>query len=1091
MARLLRQVLERVTSGVAWVAIASGTLSAQQGLQISGTVKTPQGLPVPIGTVAIPSLGIGVQTSATGTYALTVPAARLSGAQVLMVVRGVGFKPDSARVPLLSGTQRFDFVLQSNPLRLGEVVVTGAGTSTTRERLGTVVNSVKGEDIAKSAETNIVNALAAKAPGIEITSQAGDPGAGAGIIIRGLKTIEGNGQPLIVVDGMPIDNGVSVTEFSDVGFTYANRASDINPNDIESIEVLNGAAASGVYGLRAANGVILITTKSGRAGVTRYSWNSVATFDEVNRGIPLQRTWGRGTLGNTPTCQPGVSCQFRSWGARLPAGATTYDHFNELMRTGSTFDNSLQISGGDDRRTFFLSAGATNQQGVYRGPNNRYDRYTVRLKATQQLLDNLRIGGNVQYADVSQQAIQKGNNLNGLLLGATRQPPEFNPLPYRTPEGFQRGWTMPLPNSPEAQNTFDNPFWVLNEPRNYSRVGRVVGNVALNYYPTSWLTLDYSLGSDFGSEQRLEGLPPYSSGDAFTGQLWQGGYTTALVEHLLTATGSFEFGKNASFKVVAGQNLNSTITRAVQVKGTGFIDPGLFTLNNMVATNLQPQNFEARQNIAGYFGSVEAYLYDQLTLTGGLRADQSSALGPNNRTGYFPRAQAAWVLSNFLGNKTQRGVLSYAKLRASYGEVGRPPAPYQILTNYFSGAIPFAYGTGSTSPTQGGFGGLYAGFTRGDPNLKFERTVSQEGGFDFGMFDQKIDGQFTIYNETTRDVIFATPLPPSSGFGQTIGNRGQVSNRGIEVSLNARVVERNDLRWELGVNFARNRNRVDRLEGAEFLYLTGGFGVSAAVAGQPLGSFYGTDFVRCRLNVPDANNVQNIGGTDVDVNAACRAAGAKDGAMYIAADGFPRQDQANYVIGDPNPDWLGGIRNTFTFWKKLTIGALVDIRRGGDVWNGTRGALQSYGTSKYTEDRGASKTFGNQILPGPVFGPGAGLSVPVGEGWYRSGAVGPGTGGGLGNNFNGPAWQFVEDGSFTRLREVSVAYTFEGDALRRNLGLSSVNIRLAGRNVGLWTNYRGIDPMTNLQGPIGAGRGIDYFNNPQTRSWVLNVTLNR
>jgi TonB-linked SusC/RagA family outer membrane protein len=1089
MGRSIVGTLRRALSGGALLAATALPSAAQQGLQVSGTVKNPQGQPVPMSTVAIPSLGLGVQTSSSGGYTLTVPSARLTGQPVLLIVRGVGYKPDSARVTLRAGSQTLDFVLTANPLRLGEVVVTGAGTSTTRERLGTVVNSVKGEDVAKSAETNIINALAAKAPGIEITSQAGDPGAGAGIIIRGLKTIEGNGQPLIVVDGMPIDNGVSVTEFSDVGFTYANRASDINPNDIESIEVLNGAAASGVYGLRAANGVILITTKSGRAGVTRYSFNSVATFDEVNRGIPLQRTFGRGTLGNTPTCVADVSCQFRSWGARLPAGTQTFDHFNGLMRTGSTFDNSLQISGGDDRRTFFLSAGATNQQGIYLGPNNRYDRYTVRLKATQQLLDNLRIGGNVQYADVSQQAIQKGNNLNGLLLGSTRQPPEFNPLPYRTPEGFQRGWTMPLPTDPSSQNTFDNPFWVLNEQRNFSRVGRVVGNVALNYYPTSWLTVDYTLGSDYGTEQRLEGLPPFSSGDAFTGQLWQGGYTTALIEHLLTATGNFEFNKNASLKVVAGQNLNSTIFRSVQVKGTGFIDPSLFTLNNMVATNLQPQNFESRQNIAGYFASAEAYLFDQLTLTGGLRADQSSALGPDNRTGWFPRAQVAWLLSNFLNNKAGRGLLSYAKLRASYGEVGRPPAPYQILTNYFSGAAGFAYGTGSTSPTQGGFGGLYAGFTRGDPNLRFERTVSQEGGFDFGLFDQKIDGQVTLYNETTRDVIFATPLPPSTGFGQTVANRGQVSNRGVELSLNARVLERSDLRWELGLNFARNRNRVDRLQGAEFLYLTGGFGVSAAVAGQPLGSFYGTDFVRCRLSVPDAQNIQNIGGTDIDINAACRTARAADGAMYIAADGFPRLDQSNYVIGDPNPDWLGGIRNTVTLWKKLTVGALIDLRRGGEVWNGTRGALQSYGTSAYTEDRGASKTFGNQILPGPVFGPGAGTSVAVGEGWYRSGAAGPG--GGLGNNFNGPTSQFVEDGSFTRLREISVAYTFEGEGLRRSLGFQSVNVRLAGRNVGLWTNYKGIDPMTNLQGPIGSGRGVDYFNNPQTRSWVVNVTLNR
>jgi TonB-dependent SusC/RagA subfamily outer membrane receptor len=291
------------------------------------------------------------------------------------------------------------------------------------EKYGSVLDPYR-----KSAEVNVVNALAQKAPGVEITSQSGDPGAGSGIIIRGFKTIQGTGQPLFVVDGVPIDNSVSVTDASDTGFGYSNRALDLNPQDIESVEVLKGPSAAALYGLRAANGVVQITTRAGRAGATRYQLSSNTTFDEVNRDVPLQQMYGRGLGGATPTCRPDQNCQLRSWGAQLPAGTQTFDHFSTLFRTGNTFDNTLQVSGGDTQRSFFLSGGNLDQRGVSRGPNSTLDRRSFRLRATQALGDKLRLGGNFNYTDLAQRGIQKGNNLNGLLLGSTRQPPEYNPF---------------------------------------------------------------------------------------------------------------------------------------------------------------------------------------------------------------------------------------------------------------------------------------------------------------------------------------------------------------------------------------------------------------------------------------------------------------------------------------------------------------------------------------------------------------------------------------------------------------------------------------------------------------------------------------
>jgi TonB-linked SusC/RagA family outer membrane protein len=880
---------------------------------------------------------------------------------------------------------------------------------------------------------------------------------------------------------VPIDNSTVVSEFSDAELSYANRALDVNPSDIESVEILKGAAAAGIYGLRAANGVVLITTKSGRAGQNRFSFSTVATADEVNRTIGLQQRYGRGTNSTTPTCTENTLCQLRSWGAEIPAGTQTFDHGRDIFRTGAQFDNNVQLSGGDANRTFFLSAGWLDQTGIARGPNSSLTRYSTRLKGTQQLSSTLKVGGNVLYTDLNQRALQKGNNLNGLMLGATRQPADFNPLPYRTDEGFQRAWSFPIVNGPGTYQIFDGPYWVANEQRNSSDVGRAIGNVNIDWTPRTWFVLNYTLGADYGNEARLVGLPPYSSGDANTGQLYQATNTTSIVDHNLLGTFTRRWTSKATTRLVVGQNLNSTNFRSLQVKGTGFIAPDLFTANNVVSTNLQPQNLESRINIAGYFGQVEADLWDQLFLSAGLRADQSSALSRDNRTSLFPKASVAWNAARVLGIENERGILSYLKLRGAYGEVGRQPLPYQIFTNFSSASGVFAFGGGSTNTSQGGNGGLVTSVVRGDLDLKFERTRETEAGFDFGLFDQRIDGSVAYYNARTSDAIFGLTAAPSTGFDRRVVNGGTLRNRGWEVSLNGRILQQANFGWDVGVNWTRNRNRVLSLGGTEFVEGTGGFGVSRVVAGQPIGTFYADDFVRCRSG-------DDYGGISADIDAATLTslcASAPEGALYINEDGFPEYDGRNKVLGDPNPNYLLGIRTGFTVRRKLRFSALVDIRNGGQVWNGTRLALQSYGTSIYTIDRGKNFTFGRDVpgMPkGPVVGPGAGQSVTVGESWWRTG---------LGNNFNGPTSAGIENGGFTRLREMSLAYTFDQPWLRRAIRMSSLDLRLAGRNLALWTKYQGIDPETNLTGPIGVGRGVDYFNSPNTRSWVVNMQLNR
>src|SRR6476469_6285765 len=743
--------------------VRPGLLAAQQGVTISGRVTNDAGAPLSLASVYIEALGLGTQTAEDGRYQLTIPAARGTGQQVSLGVRAIGLRNTSALITLTGGSLSKDFTLTANPLRLGEVVVTGSGTSTTVEKLGNTINSVKSEDVQKSNEPNVVNALAAKAPGVEVTAQAGDPGAGSSIIIRGLKTIQGDGQPLFVIDGQPIDNSSLKTgDFADASTAISNRAADINPADIESIEILKGAAASAIYGARAAQGVVLITTKSGRAGATRYTFRTSSGWDDVNRSLPLQREFGRGQYGSGASAEcggPGCYPTSSSWGPKLASGTPTYDHWNEAFATGHTFDNDLSISGGDDRRTFFASLGNTYQNGTIVGDHDTYNRTTARLKATQFFGSKLRVGGNVSYMDVRARYIQKGNNLNGILLGLARTPPDFNNFPYVV-DGLHRSYRYPDPDpaDPLADRIYDNPFWVINRDENTSDVNRAIGNFDISWDPMAWLNLKYTFGADYSADHRIEGLPPQSSGDALTGQLWPGTYSNMQLDGNFTARAEKRWSASLNTTLTLGQNLNTRDLRQVQAKGTTFIDPGLFTLNNTVNSKLQAQNYTSLVRVAGYFAQAGVDLWDQLYLTAAVRADQSSTFPKENRTNYYPKASLAW---NAVGSNARpsMGPLSYLKLRGAYGAVGHEPAPYQIYDAFSYAAVPLDFGGGSTSPTQNGSGGVVSNLVKGTPTLKPERTGETELGFDFGLLKQRIDGTFTFYNAKTTDVIFSLPIP--------------------------------------------------------------------------------------------------------------------------------------------------------------------------------------------------------------------------------------------------------------------------------------------------------------------------------------------
>lgn len=1072
---------------------------AQEPATISGRVTRENGNGVASVNVRIPSLNVGAVTGEDGNYRLVVPAARVrAGQQVQVVASQVGLAQQSHTVTLTPGaslTQNFQ--LGADPLQLEGLVVTGLGQTTTRERLGVSIASVRGEEITRVQAPNVVNALAGKAPGVEVQSASGEPGAASYIRIRGVKTISGDGQPLFVVDGVPINNQENVTPSSvrTVGGTSANpvglsgssatnRAADINPNDIESVEILKGPAASAIYGARAANGVVLITTKRGAPGQTQVTLNSTYTTDKVVAEYPLQTAWSSGQNGVT---QIGNAGALRSWGS---AAAESYDHWDELFETGRILENNLAVSGGSDRTTYYLSLGWLDHNGVIVEDNDNYQRTTARLKGSHMLLENLTLTGNFAYTQSSGGFTQKGSNVSGLLLGGLRTPPNFNNcVPetcYINQFGIQRTYTAPNAATTGAVGNFDNPFWVINENLSTTDVGRAFGNVALDYTPVEWMKLTYTIGSDYSNDERLEALP---TGNATykPGYVSESNFTFQQIDQSAVATVTPSFPGEIGASFTFGWNRNARDFNRIFVEGQDIIAPGVYQLDNTVTRT--PDNYQYKIRSESFFGQVQTDFFEQLYLTAAVRNDGFSTFGESDKRAYYPKLSAAWEFTEALG-LSDNPILSFGKLRTAWGQAGNEPPVYGTIGGLTAAGITDGGWGTSLNTTYNSRGGLRLSATKAQPDLKPERTSEFELGADFALLGNRANLGLTYYNARTEDAILATQLSPSTGYTAQLQNAATIRNRGYEVSLDVRPLERANFGWELGLSWSTNDNRVLSLGDSlrQFINMTGGFAnaTPAAVVGQRIGVLRGPDFARCGRGL----TIDNV---NLDATAGyCQ--GAPEGALYIGADGFPRLDATERVIADPHPDWIGGIRNTFTLFGSLQVSGLVDIRSGGTMWNGTKAALYNYGTHKDTEQRatcqvvgtalsctGNEKAFGNTIYPNEaVAGPGAGKAVPIGENWHRVG---------LGSSFSGINAPYMEDAGFVKLREISVNYRVPARFTRR-FSMSGVDLRLAGRNLATWTDYTGIDPETNVAGNTNA-RGIDYFNNPQTRQLIFSVGLTR
>jgi TonB-linked SusC/RagA family outer membrane protein len=1074
-----------LAGGVLALAVAPSRAVAQA--TVAGTITDASGAPVQGAQVRIENLGVQTVSGSDGRYSLLVPASRVAGGAWVVTVRRIGFRVQTAPVTMTpGGTVTQNFTMTSDPFQLEEVVVTGQGLAQTREKLAASINTVDAQDIQASKELTIVSALAGKAPNVDITKTSGEPGAGTFIQIRGAKTL-GNTQPLFVVDGQPIDNSSTSIE-GDVGGTQVeNRAMDINPADIQSVEILKGAAASAIYGSRAANGVVLITTKSGQRGATHASLTSTYTWDNVTAMQPLQTQWSQG-LDGAADGNPGVNespTTSVSWGPPLAAGTPVYDHAGELFHQGHEFDNVMSLSGGTEQTTYYLSLGYTNDLGTFK-TNSDYRRISTRLKGSHDFRSNLTVGGNFAYTQSNGDLVQQGSNISGVLLGALRTPPEFNNWPYLDPtNGLHRSYRMPNPTVLATGRGYDNPFWVMYEDTNTTNVDRTFGNVNVNYDPFPWLSIKYELGADFSNDQRLT-MFPKSSSSYPTGRLIRAELVTRQIDHSLLATVQRTESNNFSWSLTLGQNLNQQEFRRYQVTGdnlifgTGELD---FTITKT------PNEYFDKIRTDGYFGQLTSDLWQQLYLTAGLRWDGSNTFGgttntatgkPNSNRFLYPKGSAVWEFTKAM----PMGFLDFGKLRIAYGQAGRQPPVFSNVSSYQTGSFSDGWLDIGLNSIYQGNDGVFSQGTLGNTNIKPERTREIEGGADFQMFNNKAALGVTYYNDKTTDAILQLPVATSTGYNTQYANGAQIRNWGWEVTLDLRPVETRNFGWTINAQWAKNNSMVDTLLGAENVFLNGFTDpYSAVITGQPYGVLYGYDVVRFGRGIKVG--ADSIDGLYPNANA---------GDVYIASDGFPVLDPQQRIIGDPNPKWTGSVRTTFTLYGKVRVSGLFDVKHGGDMWNGTKGALFYFGKSATTAPmHGAGTAY--------VFGCGNWVDGDFSTCSSPQGVAGPGVGtvdtlnwntwvlGNIGSSFTGWTSAFVEDGGFVKLRDVSVAFTLTPPWLVR-YGFDALDVTLSGRNLKTWTSYTGIDPESNLTGQSN-GRGIEYFNHPQVRTFAVTFTLRR
>ncbi|MDQ3949204.1 MAG: TonB-dependent receptor [Gemmatimonadota bacterium] len=993
-----------LTASPALLAAQTPTTGTVRGRVVDGA----GGRGLPGVQVSVAETRIGAVTSENGQFTLTgVP----TGARTLMV-RRLGYQAATRAVTVIAGDNAVgDIPLNVSAVNLSEVIVTGSAAPTERRKIGTSVASVDSTLIARSQAVAVDQAMQGKIPGAQITQNSGGPGGGGiSVRLRGTNSFISGSDPLYIVDGVIVDN--SSAQLADLGLRAnpQNRLADLNPNDVERVEIIRGAAAAALYGSRANNGVVQIFTKRGAIGRPRYTLTSRYSTSELREQQPFN------------------FYPFNEAG--LPVNRFNYQ--NDIFRRAPATEQNLTVEGGNEQTRYYISGNFLDEQGIMRSTSST--RMGGRVNLQQQL--GSRLLGNVtaNYIRTENQLQAFGEQNEFGVMGSLFFAPTN--IDFRPVNGV-----YPLPPTLGT-----NPLLAIDRIRNPQFIDRFIGSTKLTWTPITNLLVDYTLGVDnVGFEQRqfvprgaVLGTAPNSTGRSQS--VFQ---ATRVINQ--DGVSSYQWRPIGPFELrtTGGVNYTSQIVRTTIALANGLAPVGeLVGAGSVFSAGQQ----EVELRTLGFYGQQEVAWNDRLFLAGAVRYDASSTFAPAERWQVFPKFSASYVVLN-----NQPGSLNNLRLRSALGWAGSQPG----IVNAYSQFITYR-----TSP----FGGR-PGFTNdsvfGNPNLRNERAREWEVGTEVGLIGGRVGVEATYYDRLVSDLLFFRPLATSTGFSRQFAPIGTMSNKGLELLLNTTNLDRPMIRWSSTITYTRNRNIVESLDILDF-QSAGGYPNRIRTGLSP-GVFYGSyaarDCVTGALLVDSLGRYRRSNQT-ADMGATL--------AQRRAISNGTCNDSLNAVIGDPTPDWMGSFLNELTIAGKVRVRALLDGVFGNDIMNLSTRA-QNAGIASN------SKEYERELLPY-----GDPRKLPPGFNARTQGIF--------------EYW--MEDGTFVKLRELSVSYTLDMPAVRRYVR-DGIDLTLSGRNLYVWTDYSGFDPEINLFGTNAGGlgsvqttaadRGFDFGGYPIPRTWSITA----
>lgn len=1002
--------------------------------EISGTVTDAEtGDPLPgVNVRATQEPSIGTSTNQDGMYNLTVPDETIS-----LTFSFIGYQEQEVNI---SGRATIDVSLKPEIEALGDVVVTAFGVEQEEKSLGYSVQEIGSEEIEGSGGNNLVSALQGKIAGVNIQNTSGAAGSGMDITIRGISSLSpsGDNQPLFVIDGVPMSNETNYGNVlpsegtnspgSSEQFSFSNRGGDINPDDIENISILKGPAATALYGQRAANGVVEITTKKGSAGRTEVNLKTSVGFSEVNKVPEIQKDYQHGYYGALPYRE--FTFEFWQYGPPTNESSKIYNNFERFFRTSTNVKNSISISGGNENTTYFSSVSNVNEEGIV--PNTDWNRTTFKLSGSHQVSNEFDVTGSVNFSNSG--GVRPTGGDKSIMSSLAYWTPSNDVNDYVFPNGEQKNYSG-FKSNPTG-GFIDNPRYFAENSTLKDDVNRIIGNIGFKYALTDWLNLDYKFGADYYSDARERFVPPnLDVGTQVNGFLVKEQINYHQLNSNLYLRANRNFTEKLSGSLVIGNQITDISSDRVNTRGEGLNIDGFRSLAN--TTNIFTSESGIQRRLVGVFADAKIE-YDGtyfLTITG--RNDWSSTLPEENRSFFYPSASLGYVFTESLG-LSENNILPFGKLRFSWAQVGKDAPPYSI-GQYFEGSSNFPFG---------GVGGFSKDTQAGDSELKPEITTSYELGTDLRFFNNRLRLDLTYFNQTSKNQIVAFPVSNTSGLSRFTTNAGEIKSEGLEVLLNGSPIERRDFSWDISINWSTVSSEVTEMpEGLDVIeFANSGFAgvVNRIEEGGEMGDLYGYTF-------------------EYDNN----------GNLLIAEDGLPTIKTDSLVkVGNARPDWEGGMTNTFEY-KNLSLSFLLEIRMGADAYDsGQRNSIRN-GITEITKWRNEEVIFKGVNSDGSVNE----TPYQINQGFYRSST-----------RFNRASEILVQDASWIRLRNARISYNLPNNLIDR-LPLQSASFSVIGRNIFLNTPFRGFDPEGQQYAAGSNTYGFTGLNVPPTRSISFSMNL--